>query len=65
MCDIFIIFALNTALIVMINKMLHPVIADGTWSVAVPPHAAGGPIDFEIIHVKNYILKILKFQMPF
>jgi hypothetical protein len=34
-----------------INQILNFALADGTWSVALSPHAAGGPIDFEIIHV--------------
>jgi hypothetical protein len=25
--------------------------ADGTWRVELLPHAAGGPVEFEIIHV--------------
>jgi hypothetical protein len=28
--------------------------ADGTWRVELLPHAAGGPVDFEIIHVIHF-----------
>jgi hypothetical protein len=31
-------------------------LADGVWEAVLPPHAEGGPVEFQIIHVGKYNL---------
>jgi hypothetical protein len=43
-----ILFQLNP---INISKIRFEIAADGTWRIELLPHAAGGPVAFEIIHV--------------